>query len=1017
MSYALKLRRSVTAVSAATSYYRPTLCTALHSAVGIPSSPNDLPRASIEDIRLRNEFEKNNDIRDYLRKWQEANPNLLDPIRDPSISNADKGQPWVGNMMNDNRDTYDAGDDNVRYVDDDASEFLEIAEEGEGLHNYLKPGDLVAISATDERLRFAVYVRSVQKQQQFYTERGKWRVAFPKELDYVIKGFVPPESINPLLPYFPDSLAEVSPELQSFIEGGVPRDVGAHLLRKMHGFNAEVQQLYRGNAVRFDQIHQIVAHEEEEMQFTLEELACRALEVEPDQLNDVILYTVHRAIRRNPFLMDKDGSSLFTNQYFVKPIRAAQMIETVTTWVHEHQNYLLRATSGQEVSDLKDHPLQKFIQKAQRLIRLTRKFRSPTTMASVGPTAQRFQAGQDGKPMVYREIPTERFNYNDRLIIQFLQSMCLPPKRMNSGAMRSTGSHIMRATGMYSALELNAASALLFLQELGVFSPWENLPLLDQDLALPGHGISSQSDSKWNDVEKVCEKLDGERLIDKMAGMRIDWGDLPVYCVDNLDAQEIDDGVSLERIPGSKDTFWIRIHIANPSAFIDSEDMLMKYAASRIQTLYAPEHTYPMLPPSLTQSHFSLAPGRPTLTFSAKMNLNGEVLDTNVSNGIVNNVIYMTHDTLRSMFDIDYKRPLKPLIVGGQSPNECSRTGIRDKLSPEDDDNFHILRKLMLAFREHRRKKGAMDWPSPIDTPISVSFGKEPWPPSTLAVDEGRYIVGDPIIQLQPQNIDPHEIRDQTKHNLISTLMNLGCWVSAKWCAERNIPAVYDGTYYHPEYPPLTSKNISEYGGDTWLQLGAPKGVSSSRPLTHIPLGLDPYVKSTSPLRRYSDLLVHQQIEAALRFEQETGRRLDATSPDGSVLPFSQEDIEDYISSSQWKRNRLRSCDRYSKQFWACMLLFRAFYFAECELPEKFQCLLHKPYLQTSTVGNSGRVFSGVISSLGVRCQLAIPAGMEDVKILSVVEGKITAVDMSRRMVSMEATRVVKHYERVGDWA
>ncbi|KAF9895230.1 hypothetical protein FE257_000132 [Aspergillus nanangensis] len=918
----------------------------LTGGTNAPGLGHDLLRqqTSIEDIRLKTEFEENKDIREYLRKWQRTHSNSLDPVRGPGTPNElDPNAPWIGNMLNDNREAYDAGSDTMRSADEDVAEFSHDADDGEGIHDFLEPGDLVALPAADGILTFAIYVRSVYKQQQFYTERGKWRIAFPKDIDYVVKGFAPPELVAPLHPHLPDTLASLGLEIQSAIEGGVPRPVGAPLLRLIGDFDERVRELYQANAYRLDRIHEIVADADDKVELTLEELASKALGVDQDQLDNAILYTVHQTTRQNPFLIENDRSSLFADYYLVQPKRVAEVLETVTTWVHEHQEYLIRAVTGKEVPNLKDHPLQQFIQKAQRLIRLSRKVRSPTTMACVGPTAQRFQPGQEGNAMVYREVLTEKFTDMDR------------------------------------------------------------------------HGISRRSDNMWTDVEQACEKFNTESLSDRMQNTRVDWGELTIYCVDNADAQEIDDGVSLERIPGSEDTFWIRVHIANPSAFIQADDIIMEYAASRIQTLYVPERTYPMLPSSLTQKHFSLASGRPTLTFSAKMNLQGEVLSTEISNGIAQNVVYITHDKLRGIFEPETKGQLDTLTVGGVFPPGSGRETLQDTLSSEDENTFHILRKLMLAFRDHRRKNGAMEWPSHIDTPVSMMAGTASLNPSNMEVKEGRYYLGDPIIQLRPRSFDPHEIPDITRQNLISTLMNLACWVSGKWCADRNIPTVYDGTYYHPEYPRLTSQNMSEYGGQNWLQLSAPKGVSLSSPIHHMPLGLDVYVKSTSPLRRYTDLMAHYQIEAALRFEQEHGRQFDANT-DSATLPFSREHVDGFIKRSLWKRNRLRDVDRASKQFWACMLLFRAFYFAECELPETFTCLLHKPYSATSLVGTPlAQGYGGMIAELGVRCQ--VMTSDLDVDILSTVEAKVTAVDLSRMVVIMEATRVVKPFERVGEWA
>ncbi|KAI9045943.1 exoribonuclease II [Aspergillus affinis] len=984
-----------------------------------PDSPESL--ASIDDIRLKTEFEENKDIRDYLRKWQNNNLNLLDPIKGPQTTNIPGQASWIGNMQSDATEANDYGSEALREADQDTGEFDNLADEGDGAHDFLEAGDLVALAAPDGMMSFSIYVRSVFKQQQFYTTRGKWRVAYDRDIEYVKKGFAPRELVDPLYPHFPDTIAQLSPHLQSTIEGGVPRPVGAPLVNMLNAFDEEAQEIFRNNANELSNMHDIVADENDLLEFTREELACKTLNLEKEQLTPAILCAVHLATRRNQFLIEKDRSSPFSDQYLVLPKRVAQIVQTVTNWVREHQKQIVQS-GGKAVlgvsGDNRSPYLSDFVQKARRLIQHSRKIRSPTTMASVGPTTHRFQPGEGGTSMTVRTVQrahTESFNANDRIIIEFLKSWAISGQ-MTSGTLRSAGSHIMRATGMYALLDLSAATVPLFLQEIGAIAPWENLRLLDPSIALPGHGVSPRSDAAWADVQQASEQLKSDGVKDTMQDARTDWGDLPVYCVDSLDAQEIDDGISLERIPGCDDTFWIRTHVANPSAFIDSKDKIMEYAASRVQTLYTPERTYPMLPESLTQEHFSLAPNRPTLTFSAKMNLKGEVLETDVSNGTVKNVVYITHDKLRSLFEPETQGSTESLAVGGHFQPDPSRKEMRESLSSEDELNFHTLRKLMLAFREQRRRNGAMEWPSPIDISVSMTVGSEPLKPHLMPVENASFVLGDPIIRLRQRDVDPHEVPDMSKRDLVSLLMNLACWVSARWCAERNIPVIYDGTYYHPEYPQLTNRNITKFGGKSWFEMAAPKGTSASTPARHVPLGLDPYVKSTSPLRRYTDLLAHYQIEAALRFEHENGRRLDATI-DESVLPFSREYVDNYIISSRWKRNRLKNVDRASKQFWGCMLLFRAFYFAECALPKTFKCLVHQPYSSIALVGTqSGHGYAGVITSLGIRCQILAPEGSPDIDVLSVVEAEIRHVDLSRQVVIMEATRVVKPFERVGEW-
>lgn len=96
---------------------------------------------SIDDIRLQSEFEQNKDIHEYLRKWQAAHPNILDPVRDPDT---DSSTPWHGNMLNDNQEFFEAGSDRLRATDEDYSGFADVGDEGGSANDFLQPGDLAS---------------------------------------------------------------------------------------------------------------------------------------------------------------------------------------------------------------------------------------------------------------------------------------------------------------------------------------------------------------------------------------------------------------------------------------------------------------------------------------------------------------------------------------------------------------------------------------------------------------------------------------------------------------------------------------------------------------------------------------------------------------------------------------------------------------------------------------------------------------------------------------------------------
>ncbi|KAJ5806764.1 hypothetical protein N7474_010356 [Penicillium riverlandense] len=1002
---------SLRSLSTATDQPEPVSEEPVHAKSPVPDP--SLSSISAEDIRLKAEFEENRDIRRYLQKWQQINPNILDPVRDPHSTD-----PWVGTMLNGRGASDEPWGNNLTDNHDlDPSEYSD--------SYYLEPGDLaVRLSATGV-FTFSIYVQSIHKQSQFYTDRGNWRLSSFRELDFVVKGFAPPGLLRPLLPYFPDREALTNPVVQSVPEGGVPRPLGAPLLKMMTEFGGQVLDFYRDNSKVLDNLPDYLADEEEFRRLSLEELASEVLGLDKSELDSVKLFAIHQAVRRYPFIIERDSASLFNPIYLVQPKRIAEMITKVTTWVHEHQQYCTELITGKSPVGMKRHPMQQFIEKARRLIRLSRKVRSPTIMFSVGPSSQKFFPGQDGKPAVYREVLTESFTESDQTIVQFLQLHAIPTASMASGTLKSTGSHIMRSTGMYNQLGLSEDSTRLFLQELGVVSPWENLSILDQNVLLPGHGMSEKAEAKW---QEMVERASRMPLKDRMHDLRTDWGDLPVYCVDAAATKEIDDGVSLERIPGSDDTFWVRVHVANPTAFMHPNDPIMRYAAERLTSTYVPERTYPMLPPSLSQDHFSLAAGRPTLTISAKMNLQGEILDTEIKNGTVRNIISLTHDTLRNFLNPDTKESPEYLTVGGEyvTPPPAAGKVLTETLSPEDKETFTILRQLMLAFREHREKSGAMEIFPRMDFSVSVQAGNIPMQPYEMQVNQGRYWLGDPIIRLRYRpDVDPLEITDRSKDDLISLLMNLAGHVAATFCAARHIPAIYDGTRYDPEYLPLTRENVAELNGQNYYRFAMPQAISSTTPLPHHTLGLNSYLKSTSPLRRFSDVLAHFQIERALRFEHDHGRQFNAADPkheheetnDPSAHLLSKSSLSNHLAASQLINSRLRNIMKFSDQHWACMLLFRAFYFGECALPESFTCQLRLPRRRPPS---EGTVYAGLIANLGLRCSITIPEdcpGRELMGVFSVVDAKITSVDMASLEVNMEATRFVKAFKRMGEWA
>jgi hypothetical protein len=112
-----------------------------------PQEPEDAANAqsAIDNILLRNEFELNRDIRDYLRKWQVQNVNDLDPIRGPGTVNPDtlSSGEWVGNMLNDSGSTIEESMERAESLAQDTSDIQFDMDGHDEVGDILEPGDLV----------------------------------------------------------------------------------------------------------------------------------------------------------------------------------------------------------------------------------------------------------------------------------------------------------------------------------------------------------------------------------------------------------------------------------------------------------------------------------------------------------------------------------------------------------------------------------------------------------------------------------------------------------------------------------------------------------------------------------------------------------------------------------------------------------------------------------------------------------------------------------------------------------
>ncbi len=797
--------------------------------------------------------------------------------------------------------------------------------------------------------------------------QGKWVHRLPQRVKFSISRFSTLDAVNRILPYLPmEQVGEDMLDNLHNLDMSVPREAGADLIEKMLRFHRAANSTFRKHADRLDHAYKIMAHPTERRWLSLEEAATELLQIRgKSTLNNAMLWAVHRVLVKTVGIRMGNKKHRLSPIFDILPRRDVDDLSRVTKWLRDYQEGITAtAMTGTCPKDNAgtDNPFYNFLPKARTLITESRKRRPVTELGAVGPSSVKVTPVAP-QWAVWKSSPGMRFTGGEKQILEFINVWVKNETLTPGSILTSFGPMIIRATGMYKGFVLKQDIGAVFLQEMGVISPWQNRLAYNTTLNLPGHRLDTKTDRLLIDAEKSSDNF---VMKDSMQSLRRDWGDLEVFCIDDADVAERDDGISLEAINGKDSEYWIHIHVANPSAFITPDSGLARYAGHVTESIYFPERRFPMLNPDVVANHFSLAINKPTITFSAKLRADGEILETKVVNGIIRNVRHITRKTLRqylSFGDTPLAKEIKNITVGranlgsGTIPKSIMSPtkNTAETLTSLNESQVATLRRLCelgAARRLKREQNGAiniMTQQIPRVEP-SVYFQADGKAPSLLFDRHSQRIEGDPIISLDCTEFDPTSSPGiHSSETLVPDCMILAGEIAATWCGQRNIPIAYRGTIRNPEpeIPPEQFKRevinpaIAKHGcaplvvNLRYLSLIGTSTLSTS-PLAHTPLGAPYYCKITSPLRRYADLMAHWQIEAAIRYEAETGRTLIGSATQDSYLPFRFPEAEAAISHISRRENVIGRCSKGSARHWYTQLLFRAFYFKEAPLPDTF---------------------------------------------------------------------------------
>lgn len=288
------------------------------------------------------------------------------------------------------------------------------------------------------------------------------------------------------------------------------------------------------------------------------------------------------------------------------------------------------------------------------------------------------------------------------------------------------------------------------------------------------------------------------------------------------------------------------VHIADVAALVAPDSLADWEARARGASLYLPEGTIPMLPPAAThQLGLGLAEVSPALSFALDLAEDGTITAVDVMASWVR-VTRLSYAEAEARL---HESPLREL--------------------------HHLAQQ-----REARRQANgsiAIDLP---EVKVRVREGEvviRPLPPlhSRALVREAMLLTGEAVGRFASQHQIPIPYTSQTSS-----------------ATPEEIAQGHEGASYAHMFTLRRTMTASQ---------------QQTSPGSHAGLGMDLYVQATSPLRRYLDLVVHQQLRSHLRGQQ----LLDAS------------ELTERIGSVDAVNGDLRQAERLSNAHWTLVYLLQ----------------------------------------------------------------------------------------------
>jgi ribonuclease R len=332
-------------------------------------------------------------------------------------------------------------------------------------------------------------------------------------------------------------------------------------------------------------------------------------------------------------------------------------------------------------------------------------------------------------------------------------------------------------------------------------------------------------------------------------GDRVDLRHIPLITIDGEDARDFDDAVFAEPDDDPKNPggWHLIVAIADVAWYVRPGDALDKDAYTRGNSVYFPDRVVPMLPEELSNGWCSLKPheDRPVLAAHMWISAEGKLLRHKIIRGLMHSAARLTYNQVQAARDGNPDEMTHPLMEKVIAPLYGAYAALDHARSKRGTLELDLIERKIIVDRDTGNILGV----EPRARYDSHKLIEEFMIAANVAAAETLAGSAYPCVYRIHDRPDPERIE-----GLQEALQTLDLKVPNPGEAR---PADFNRVLSQVRGGP------NENMVNTLVLRTQAQAVYSPENIGHFGLGLRKYAHFTSPIRRYSDTLVHRALIAA----------------------------------------------------------------------------------------------------------------------------------------------------------